>query len=69
MFYLEVHCTLTAKRKLLIRELKSKKEELNFKYVWSKKRTIFIRRDENSRVIRINSLDDLNKLDEWLLRN
>ncbi len=56
--------SLTAKRKMLIRDLKSKKEEFNFKYVWSKKGTIFIRRDENSRAIRINSLDDLNKLDE-----
>ena len=56
--------SLTAKRKLLIRDLKSKKEELNFKYVWSQKGTIFIRRDENSCVIRINYLNDLNKLDE-----
>ena len=45
--------SLTAKRKALIRELKSKKEEYHFKYVWSKKGTIFIRRDENSRAIRI----------------
>ena len=40
--------SLTAKRKALIRELKSKREEYHFTFVWSKKGTIFIRRDENS---------------------
>ena len=41
----------TAKRKALIRELKSKREEYHFTFVWSKKGTIFIHRDENSRAI------------------
>eukprot|EP00794_Sanderia_malayensis_P021306 gene21306-biopygen16342 len=56
--------SLTAKRKALIRELKSSKEQYRFKYVWSKKGTIFIRKDENSRAIRINNFNDLNKLNE-----
>ena len=56
--------SLTAKRKALIWELKSKKEEYHFKYVWSKKGTMFIRRDEYSRAIRINGISDLNKLNE-----
>ena len=59
-----VNESLTPKRKSLIRELKAKKDEYNFKYVWSKKGIIFIRRDENSRALRINSLIDLNKLHE-----
>ncbi len=53
--------SLTPKRKSLIRELKAKRDQYNFKYVWSKN---FIRRDENSRARRINSLVDLNKLHE-----
>ncbi len=56
--------SLTGKRKALIRELKSKKDEYDFKYVWSKKGLVFIRKNENSSAIRINSLNDLNKLNE-----
>ena len=56
--------SLTAKRKALIKELKEKKEERKFKFVWSRKGTVFIRRDENSRPIRISTILDLNKLNE-----
>jgi len=56
--------SLTAKRKALIKELKEKKGERNFKFVWSRKGTVFIRRDENSRPICINTILDLNKLNE-----
>ncbi len=56
--------SLTSKRKALIRELKLVKNSYNFKFIWSRKGIIFIRRDENSRPIRINSLSDLNKLNE-----
>ena len=59
-----VNESLTSKRKALIRDLKSKKDEYGFKYVWSKKGTIFIRRDENSRAIRITTIADLNNLNE-----
>ena len=53
--------SLTPKRKSLIRELKSVKKRYGFNFIWSRKGIIFIRRDENSHPIRINSLSDLNK--------
>ncbi len=56
--------SLTSNCKALIRDLKSKKDEYGFKYVWSKKETIFICRDENSCAIRITTIADLNKLNE-----
>ncbi len=59
-----VNESLTAKRKALIREIELKKEEFRFKYIWSTKGTIIVCRDDKSRAIRINSLNDLNKLDE-----
>ena len=45
-------------------ELKEKKEERKFRVVWSRKGTVVIRRNENSRPICINTILDLNKRNE-----
>ena len=56
-----INKSLTAKRKALIKTLKEKKEERKFKLVWSRKGTVFIRRDENSHPIHNNTILDLTK--------
>lgn len=53
---------LTVQRKRLLYEAKIKKNEMNFKYVWSKGGKVFMRKTDTSNVIQLNSLEQLNKL-------
>lgn len=50
---------LAPKRKQLLMQAKIKKNEKNYKFLWTKGGKIFVRKNETSRVIPIRSLDDL----------
>lgn len=53
---------LTRQRKTLLYEAKQKRNELNFKFTWTKGGKIFMRKDEKCNVIQIHSLEDLQNL-------
>lgn len=53
---------LTRMNKQLLQLAKVKAKELNFKYVWVKNCSIFMRRSDNSPVVHIEKPVDLNKL-------
>ena len=56
--------SLTSRNKNLLRLTKLKKRELNFKFVWTRNGTVFVRKDENSPIKRIAFLEDLEKIDD-----
>lgn len=59
--YLNVHLTLDNKR--ILRETKDKARELDYKYVWvNDDGLILIRKNDNSSVLTIRSLDDISRL-------
>ncbi|KAL1446425.1 hypothetical protein WDU94_005681 [Cyamophila willieti] len=53
---------LAPKRKQLLMKAKAKKNEHNFKFLWTKGGKIFVRKTEDSRVIPIRTLDDLDQI-------
>uniref|UniRef100_A0A8D9B304 FP protein C-terminal domain-containing protein n=1 Tax=Cacopsylla melanoneura TaxID=428564 RepID=A0A8D9B304_9HEMI len=50
---------LAPKRKQLLMQAKVKKNDKNYKFLWTKGGKIFVRKSESSRVIPIRTLDDL----------
>ena len=59
-----VNESLTSRNKNLLRVAKTKKRELDYKFLWLRNGTIYMRRNENAPVKKIAFLDDLEKLDE-----
>ena len=39
-----------------------KKFEMKFKFLWTKNGVVFVRKDENANVIKIESPDDIDKM-------
>ncbi|XP_008481625.1 uncharacterized protein LOC103518340 [Diaphorina citri] len=58
--YINEH--LSRNRKLILFEARKKKYEKNYKFLWSRGGKIFIRKDENSNVIQLRSLEDLDQI-------
>ncbi len=56
--------SLTSRNKNLLRVAKIKKRELDYKFVWSRNGAIYMRRNENAPVKKIEFLDNLEKLNE-----
>ena len=56
--------SLTYRRKMLLRSAKDVKKDLNYKFIWTNKGTIFLRKSETSPAKRINKLHDLDNLNE-----
>eukprot|EP00794_Sanderia_malayensis_P002485 gene2485-2860_t len=55
--------SLTSRNKNLLRLAKIKKRELDYKFVWTRNGTVFLRKEESSPTIKIAFLEDLEKLD------
>lgn len=53
---------LTKQRKELLWKTKQTKTEKKYKFLWTKNGNIFIRRTENSEIVRITSEEDLEKI-------
>lgn len=53
---------LTRKKKHILFEARRIKFDKNYKFLWTKAGKIFIRKDERSTVINLNSIDDLQKI-------
>lgn len=53
---------LSKNTKELLWKTKKLKEEKKYKYVWTKGGTIFIKKNENSEVLKINTREDLEKI-------
>lgn len=53
---------LTQANKKLLAAAKQRKREVTWKYVWTSKGKVCARRDDNTPVLRITSLDDLSKM-------
>jgi len=53
---------LTKFKRLLLGGSKSAAKDKNYKYVWTSGTNILIRKDDNTKVIRINDENDLNKI-------
>lgn len=53
---------LTGKNKSLLMKSKNKAKEVNIKYIWVRNGTIFARKDDTSRILKISSEEDLNNL-------
>lgn len=53
---------LTSYTKKLLKNAKDTAKTKFFKYVWVREGCVYIRKDDTARVIRISSLDDVNKL-------
>lgn len=60
MIYINEH--LTQQNKLIFWEARQKCREYNYRYVWTKNGKIFVRKNESERALRINSIDDMNKI-------
>lgn len=58
--YINEH--LTQQRKKLLYEAKQKKKELNYKYVWTRGGKVFMRKTDNSNVITLHSIEDLDNV-------
>ncbi|XP_060846012.1 uncharacterized protein LOC132925655 [Rhopalosiphum padi] len=58
--YINEH--LTKERRILFAKSRQVAREKNFKFVWINNADILIRKDENSRISRIRSINDLEKL-------
>lgn len=55
--YINEH--LTINNKILFREARLRAKESSFRYVWIKDGKIFVRKDENSRIIHIQDINDI----------
>lgn len=53
---------LTRKKKHILFEARQLKYEKNYKYLWTKSGKIFIRKEDRSPIINLNSIDDLHKI-------
>ena len=53
---------LTPKKQNLLFEAKKFKERNHYHFCWTKKSTIYLRKDESSRVIKISDTDTLRRL-------
>lgn len=53
---------LTIYNKNLLWEMKNMARQLKYKYVWTKRGSLYMREHENSKIVKINTFDDLNKL-------
>lgn len=53
---------LTRKKKHILFEARRLKYEKNYKYLWTKSGKIFIRKEDRSPIINLNSIDDLHKI-------
>uniref|UniRef100_A0A8D8YDL7 FP protein C-terminal domain-containing protein n=1 Tax=Cacopsylla melanoneura TaxID=428564 RepID=A0A8D8YDL7_9HEMI len=53
---------LTPQKKQILYEAKKIKEEKQYKFLWCKNGKIFVRKDEKSMTIHLNSREDLNKI-------
>lgn len=53
---------LTRKKKHILFEARRIKFEKNYKFLWTKSGKIFIRKEERSPVINLNTIDDLKKI-------
>uniref|UniRef100_A0A8D8Y720 L1 transposable element RRM domain-containing protein n=1 Tax=Cacopsylla melanoneura TaxID=428564 RepID=A0A8D8Y720_9HEMI len=53
---------LSPRRKKLLYEAKKLKQEKQYKYVWTREGKIFMRKEDTSNPIRLQSLDDLKKI-------
>lgn len=54
---------LTPETKVLLTRTKDKCRELGWRYVWCKEGKVFCRRDDGERCVRVDSLDDVAKLE------
>ena len=54
--------SLTKRNKDLMYKVRMKKQENNWKFIWSRNRTIYARKDENSEFLRINDEKDIGKM-------
>ena len=62
MKYAGIYDHLTPKRQQLLVAAKSFKTENNYKYCWTKNSTIYLRKSEETRAIKINEIHDLELL-------
>lgn len=53
---------LTKNNKMILSSCKNKVRELNYKFIWTKNCRIFVRKNESSPPIPINSLSDISKV-------
>lgn len=58
--YINEH--LTRKKKHILFEARRLKYEKQYKYLWTRNGKIFIRKEDNSGVINLNTIDDLKKI-------
>lgn len=61
-FLIFIRERLTNSRRLLFKSVRQKAKDLNYKYVWTKRGNIFIRKADNSQIMAIKSTDDLNSI-------
>ena len=54
--------SLTKRNKELFYKFRMKKQEQNWKFVWSRNGIIYARKDENSEFVRINDEKDISKM-------
>jgi hypothetical protein len=53
---------LTSKNKELFKEVYKAKKEKYFKFIWTASGPIFLRRNETSPVLKVNSISDVQKV-------
>ncbi|XP_065069974.1 uncharacterized protein LOC135694986 [Rhopilema esculentum] len=54
--------SLTKRNKDLMYNIRMKKQENNWKFIWSRNGTMYARKDENSEFLRINDEEDIGKM-------
>ena len=55
--------SLTSRIKNLLRLTKIKKQEMNFKFIWTRNGSIFLRKDEKAPVFQVNFIADLDNIE------